>query len=140
MSNMKSSEFKKMMCEKHSLNYHLCLTQMTNWWFYRWTEPCDNPLISHDGDIMRWLKYEVESLKINRDYNWLGVGGEEHGQETKFKCILKKHALKNIMKNIIKEDMSIIDSEFWLGYLDLEESDEEKYLEIENNCEIDFKN
>ena len=44
------------------------------------------------------------------------------------------------MKNIIKDDMSIIDSEFWLGYLDLEETDEEKYLEIENNCEIDFKN
>lgn len=135
MTNMKSSEFKKMMCEKHSLDYDDCLQKMTNWWYLCWTEPCDNPLISHDGDIMRWLTDEVESLKRNRDFNY-GDSNIELGQQLKFKYILKKHALKNIMKN---SDMLIHDSECWLEYLDLEENDEERYIEIENNSEIVFK-
>lgn len=136
MNTMKSSEFKKMMCEKHCLNYKDCLEKMTNWWYYRWTEPCDNPLISHDGDIMRWLTDEVESLKLGRDYIWEGDSHIDIGEQSKFKYILRKHALKNIMKN---SDMLIQDSDCWLEYLDIEENDEDRYIEIENNSEIVFK-
>jgi hypothetical protein len=138
MTNIKSSEFKKMMCKKHSLNYHLCLTQMTNWWYYRWTEPCDNPYITHDRDIMSWLTDEVECLKRSRDFNWLG-GCDDIHEQLKFNAIVRLSALKMIIKSIC-EVGSINSVEYWLSHIDLEESDEEKYLEIENNCEIDFKN